>query len=137
MAPSAESQPATSDPAAIPAARTASGTLAKLTENPLLTILGTATVGLLLLMLARTENRIDRLEDRMDAGFAAVDARFEKMDDRLDEMDDRLDEMDRKLTAQINQLDRKLTALLAALNVTDEIEAALDGQLLEPAAAPP
>ena len=137
MSPSADSQPAMADPATTPAARAASGAWSKLTENPLLTILGTATVGLLLLMLARTESRIDRLEDRMEAGFAAVDARFEKVDAEFDALGRKLTARIDELDAKIDALDRKLTALIAALNATEEIEATLDGRLLEPAAAGP
>ena len=61
-------------------------------------------------------DRISRLEDRMDAGFAAVDARFDAQD------------------AKIDEINLKLTALIAALNATDEIRAALEGQLLDSSA---
>ena len=87
-----------------------------LTSNPLLTILGTATVGLLIFTLTRTENRISRLEDTMEAGFAAQDAKIDALD------------------AKIDEINLKLTALIAALNATDEIQAALEGRLLEPGA---
>ena len=40
-------------------------------------------------------------------------------------------ELDLRLSNQIAELDRKLTALVAALNATDEIEAALEGRLLD------
>lgn len=86
-----------------------------------MTILGTATVGLLIFTLTRTENRISRIEDKMDAGFAAVNARFVAQDAKIDALDDKVDE-----------ISLKLTALIAALNATDEIQAALEGRLLEP-----
>ena len=114
MAPADEYQPETTGPAAAPAAPAAPGLWSKLTDNPLLTILGTAAVGLLIFTLTRTDNRIDRLEDRMDAGFAAVDARFDAQD------------------AKIDEINLKLTALIAALNATDEVDAALEGRLLDP-----
>ena len=57
---------------------------AKLTDNSLLTVLGTAAVALLVLTLTRTDNRISRLEDKMDAGFAAVDAKFAAQDAKID-----------------------------------------------------
>ena len=88
---------------------------AKLTDNPLLTVLGTAAVALLVLTLTRTDNRISRLEDKMDAGFAAVDAKFAAQDAKIDDMS------------------MKLTALIAALNATEEVGAALEGRLLDSA----
>lgn len=125
MAPAADSQPDPTTPAPAPAVRAAPGLWSKLTDNPLLTILGTAiaglltilgtvAVGLLIFTLTRTENRISRLEDKLDAGFAAVDARFTAQD------------------AKIDEINLKLTALIAALNATDEIEAALEGRLIAP-----
>ena len=121
MAPAADPQPETTSPVAAPAAPTGRSRWAQLTDNPLMTILGTAAVGLLIFTLTRTENRISRLEDRMDAGFAAVDARFAAVDARFDALEDKVDE-----------INLKLTALIAALNATDEIQAALEGRLLEP-----
>ena len=121
MAPADEYQPETTGPAAAPAAPAAPGLWSKLTDNPLLTILGTAAVGLLIFTLTRTDNRIDRLEDRMDAGFAAVDARFDAQDARFDAQD-----------AKIDEINLRLTALIAALNATDEVDAALEGRLLDP-----
>ena len=97
------------------------------TSNPLLTILGTATVGLLIFTLTRTENRISRLEDTMEAGFAAQDAKIDEVEQRLTANIDALD-------AKIDEINLKLTALIAALNATDEIQAALEGRLLEPGA---
>ena len=55
----------------------------------------------------RLSARMDRLEDKMDAGFAAQGA-------------------------AIAENDRKLTALVAMLNVTAEVDAALEGRLLIP-----
>ena len=131
MASDADSQPGPTVPASTTAVRTAPGLWSKLTDNPLLTILGTAAVGLLTILgtaavglliftLTRTENRISRLEDKVDAGFAAVDARFAAQDAKIDALDAKIDEMN-----------LKLTALIAALNATDEVEAALEGTLLD------
>ena len=147
MAPAADSQPDPTVPAPAPAVRAAPGLWSKLTDNPvltivgtaiagLLTILGTVAVGLLIFTLNGIDNRLSRLEDNVDAGFAAVDARFADQDAKIAELDLKLSaqiaELDLKLSAQIAELDRKLTALIAALNVTDEIEAALEGRLLDP-----
>ena len=132
MAPAADSQPGTTSSAPAPAASTRTSLWAKLTGNPLLTILGTATVGLLIFTLTRTENRISRLEDRMDAGFAAIDARFADQDAKINEVEQNLTVKIDALDAKIDEINLKLTALIAALNATDEIQAALDGRLLEP-----
>ena len=53
--------------------------------------------------------RIDSLEAKVDAGFAAQGT-------------------------QIAELDRKLTALIAHLNATESVEAALEHRLLTPGA---
>ena len=57
------------------------------------------------------------LEDKVDAGFARIDERFAQQDEKLDE------------------INLKLTALITALNATAEVEAALEGRLLDPNAA--
>ena len=121
MAHAADSQPETTGPVAASEAPAAPGRWAKFTDNPLLAILGTATVGLLIFTLTRTDDHISRLDDKVDAGFAAVDARFAAQDVKIDALD-----------AKIDALDLKLTALIAALNATHEIEAALEGRFLDP-----
>ena len=127
MAPTADPQPSSPAPT-VPA--TAPATVprkwAKLTDNPLLTVLGTAAVALLLLTLTRTDNRISRLEDKMDAGFAAVNAKFAAQDAKIDA---RFAAQD----AKIDDISMKLTALIAALNATEEVGAALEGRLLDSA----
>ena len=95
-------------------------------ENPLATFLGLVVVALLVAMLTTTNVRINRvedsvssLEDKVDAGFAAVDAKFAAQDAKFDALDAKFDEMN-----------LKLTALIAALNATDEVDAAVEGRLL-------
>jgi outer membrane murein-binding lipoprotein Lpp len=83
------------------------------------TVLAAAVVALLVFSLTSNRSRIDRLEDTVNAGFAAQDARFSELDSRIDE------------------LDVKLTALIAALNKSAEVDAAIGGRLLDPAAASP
>ncbi len=53
--------------------------------------------------------RIDELAVEMDAKFAAMDAKFDELDQKVD------------------NLALQLTALIAALNKTDEVDAALAG----------
>ena len=140
MAPTADPQPspaAPTGPVAAPAGSSPSK-WSKLTENPLLTVLGTLAVALLILNLNRIDNRISRLEDRMDAGFAAIDDRFAAIDARFAAQDAKFAAQDAKidkLDAKIDELDRKLTAHIAALNATHEVEAALEGRLLSPDSA--
>ena len=87
--------------------------------STILSILGAAFVAVLSFALVSTNSRITRLEDKMDAGFARVDARFAAQDDKIDGLGDKID-----------MIDLKLTALIAALNKTNEVGAALDGRLL-------
>ena len=68
--------------------------------------------------ISRLEDRVSLLEDRVHAGFAKVDERFAQQDAKLDE------------------INLKLTALIAAINATAEVEAALDGRLLDPYTTP-
>ena len=108
--------PRTSDykGAAVPAGHTAAQggamvgrrALKQLGENPLLAVFGAALVALLIFSLNSTNDRITRLEDRMDARFTALE--------------EDVSEIDLKLT----DLDRKLTAVIAALNMTEEVTAA-------------
>ena len=98
--------------------------------NTILSILGAAFVAVLSFALVSSNSRITRLEDRMDAGFARVDARFAAQDKKVTELfaaqDDKIDGLGDK----IDMIDLKLTALIAALNKTNEVGAALDGRLL-------
>ena len=87
--------------------------LKQLGDNPLGALFGAAIVALLIFTLNSTNDRITRLEGRMDARFAQVDARLAALEEDV---------------AEIN---RKLTAIIAALNMTDEVTAALDGRLID------
>ena len=93
----------------------------KYLEHPLQAFLVTVVVFLFGFVLTQTNDRISRLEDKVDAGFARIDERFTKVDERFAQQDEKLDE-----------INLKLTALIAALNATAEVEAALDGRLLDP-----
>ncbi|MYC42936.1 MAG: hypothetical protein F4X52_10355 [Acidimicrobiaceae bacterium] len=131
-----------------------------LPESPLPAILGAMVVLLLGFALTQTNDRISRLEDRVDAGFTRVDAGFARVDEqfarvdeqfvrvdgqfarvdeqfaRVDEQFARVDERLVALDAKLDELDRKLTALIAGINATEEVEAALEGRLLNPEAPP-
>lgn len=131
MDPNTETDPADpppdSPPEALPPGLASAPTVAarptlrgQITENPLASFLGAMVVALLISMLATTNIRINRLEDRVDAGFAAQDAKFDKIDAKFDELDAKFDEMN-----------LKLTALIAKLNATDDVDAALEGRLID------
>ncbi len=106
---------------------------AQVAENPLASFLSAVVVALLVSMLATTNIRINRVEDKVDAGFAAQDAKF---DAKFDELDAKFDELD----AKFDEMNLKLTALIAKLNATDEVDAAMEGRLIDrgdnPAAGP-
>ena len=83
-------------------------------------------------VLTQTNDRISRLEDKVDAGFAQQDAKF---DERFARQDAKFDERFARQDEKLDEINLKLTALIAALNATAEVEAALDGRLLDPNAA--
>ena len=92
--------------------------LQQLGENPLQALFGAALVALLIFNLNSTNDRITRLEERMDARFAALEEDIAALEEDM---------------AEINL---KLTAIIAALNMTEEVTAALEGRLIAPTPAP-
>ena len=119
----------------------------KYLENPLQAFLATVVVLLFGFVLTQTNDRItqtndriSRLEDKVDAGFAQQDAKFDerfaqqdaKFDERFARQDEKLDERFARQDEKLDEINLKLTALIAALNATAEVEAALDGRLLDP-----
>ena len=87
----------------------------QIAENPLASFFGTLLVVLLGFNLTVTHDRINRLEDKMDAGFAEVAA----------EVGARFN----SLESDVAEINLKLTALIAHLNATDAVDAALEGRL--------
>ena len=90
----------------------------QIAENPLASLLGALIVVLLGFNLTFTHDRINRLEDTVDARFAQIDARFAQVDARF-----------ASLESGVAEINLKLTALIAALNATDAVDAALEGRL--------
>ena len=72
----------------------------------------------------RLSAKIDGLDTRLSAKIDGLDTRLSA---KIDGLDDRIDGLDDKL----HRIDLKLTALIAALNKTGEVEAALEGRLLD------
>lgn len=108
----------------------------QIAANPLLSLFGAVLTGILGFMgavvialladsLATTNDRFAAIDDR----FAAVDARFVRLEDRVDAGFAAQD-------AKIDEINLKLTALIAALNMAPEVDAALQGTLLDPGTAP-
>ena len=100
-------------------------------------ILTAGFVSVMIFAFTGLENRITSLEDRtanleirMTALENRVDARFAAQDAKIDALDTKIDAID----AKIDEINLKLTALIAALNMTEETDAAVAGELI---ASPP
>lgn len=121
----------------------------QIAENPLLslflgltlavlTFLGTLAVALLLYVLNDINDGFDSLGERIDSVAVSLGERIDRVETSLsDRMDGLEDDMGAGFATQgaaIAENDRKLTALVAVLNATDEVSAALDGRLLGPTA---
>jgi len=133
MAHSPDSEPAPT-PRAGAAARAGAGagTLAagrtrlrdQIAANPLLSLFGAVLAGILGFMgtvvIALLAYTLATTNDR----FAEVNDRFARLEAKIDAQD-----------AKIDEINLKLTALIAALNMAPEVGAALQGTLLDPAAA--
>lgn len=114
----------------------------QIAENPLLSLfgavivavlgfLGAVTVALLAYTLTTTQSQFAGIQGQ----FARVQDQFAEVHDRIDRLEDKIDEGFATQGAMIEQINLKLTALIAALNMTTEIDAALEGRLLSPAPA--
>ena len=105
-------------------------------DNPLLTLCGGMIIALLISTLASSNLRIGDINGRLDdmnIRIGDINGRIDDMNIRLDDMNDRITRLEAKIDAQddkIHQIDLKLTALIAALNKTDEVEAALSGTII-------
>ena len=136
-------------PAELPAAATATtaATTARprirdqIAQNPIASFLGTVIIVMLGFTLTTSYDRITRLEDKIDTRFAQVDARFaaqdEKIDARFDSQDEKIDARFDSLESDVAEINLKLTALIAALNATDTVDAALEGRLVGAGTADP
>ena len=124
------------DPSAANEAAAGARLRAVLGDNPLQTALATVAVALLVFVLTDNRSRVDRVED-------TVNARIDRLEDTMNtsfaEQDAKIDELDMRLTAKIDEINLKLTALIAALNKTGDVDAAIEGRLLdsEPPAGDP
>ena len=97
----------------------------QIAENPLASLLGAVIIVMLGFTLTtsydrfvRLDDRITRLDDRITRLEDKIDARFEQVDARFD-----------SLESDVAEINLKLTALIAALNATGAVDAALEGRL--------
>ena len=107
----------------------------QIAENPLLslflgltlavlTFLGTLTVALLLFTLNDINDGVDSLGERIDRVEVSLG-------ERIDRLEARVDAGFAAQGAHIVETDRKLIALIAHLNATEAVDAALEGKLLD------
>ena len=118
MAHTPDPQPPQHTPAAAAATAARPRIRDQIAENPLASLLGAVIVVLLGFNLTITHDRINRLENTVDARFAQIDARFAQVDARFD-----------SLESDVAEINLKLTALIAHLNATEAVDAALEGRL--------
>lgn len=108
---------------AAPAARTAAGigrrAWEQFADSPLQALFGTAIVALLIFNFTTLNARIDD-----------TNARIDDTNDRITRLEETIDARFAALEEDVAEINLKLTALIAALNRTGEVEAALEGRLL-------
>ena len=126
MARTPESPPA---PAATPDAAAAGRTRIRdqVAENPLMALFGTVFVALLMFNFTTTHSRISDTNDRI----TRLEERLIRFEERLTRFEESVDAKFAAQDAKIDEINLKLTALIAALNATAEVDAALEGRLLE------
>ena len=90
----------------------------------MLTFLGTLTVALLLFTLNDINDGVDSLGERIDRVEVSLG-------ERIDRLEARVDAGFAAQGAHIVETDRKLIALIAHLNATEAVDAALEGKLLD------
>ena len=93
-----------------------------------LIIMGATLTGLLIHQFGSTDDRLAAIDGR----FAAIDGRFARLETNIDARFAAQDAKIAALDAKIAEMSLKLTALIAALNKTDEVDAALAGDTAPP-----
>ena len=88
-------------------------------------LLGAALVAVIIFAFTTLDNRTTSLENRLTAFESRVDARFAQIDATFAAQDAKIEALD----AKIDEINVKLTALIAALNKTEEVDAALAGEI--------
>ena len=73
--------------------------------------------------ITATNDRITATNDRITALEHNMNDRFAQQNKKIDDLEDKIDDLEDK----INEINLKLTALIAALDKTDEVAAAVSG----------
>ena len=99
----------------------------KITENLLPVVLSGAMVAMIGFVLTTTNIRISDTNDKIDNLEVRMNDKIDnlevRMNDKIDNLESKVDNLDDK----VDEINLKLTALIAALNKTDDVEAALTG----------
>ena len=120
----------------------------QIAENPLTSFFGAVIIVMVGFTLTASYDRITRFEDKIDTRFAQVDARFDSQDEEIDArfaaQDERIDARFAQVSARFDSLESdvgeinlKLTALIAVLNATGPVDAAIEGRLAGASTAGP
>ena len=96
-------------------------------DNPLQAVFGTAIVALLIFNYTTLNFRINDIHARIDE----TNARIDETNARITRLEETIDARFAALEEDVAEINLKLTALIAALNRTEEVEAALEGRLLD------
>ncbi|MCY4664876.1 MAG: hypothetical protein OXC00_09430 [Acidimicrobiaceae bacterium] len=117
---SAVDAPARTAPSARAAAGIGRRAWEQFADNPLTALFGTAIVALLIFNFTTLNARIDDTNARIDDTNARITRLEERMETRFAALEE-----------DVAEINLKLTALIAALNRTDEVDAALEGRLID------
>ena len=119
--------------ASVPATAARPSSWAKLAENPLQTLLATAVVALLIFNLTSTNASIADTNDRITRLGDGVT----RLGDRVTRLEERMEARFAAQDAKIDEINLKLTALIAALNMTKQVDAAMAGTVIAAGVPPP
>ena len=89
----------------------------QIAENPLLTLFGTIMVLFGTVVVALLIFSFGTINARIDDTNNSINARIDRLEDRFASLEQR-----------VIEIDLKLTALIAALNATETVDAALEGR---------
>ncbi len=120
--PAAESQPGE---AAAPSSRTGAINWAAVNNGLLPAVLSAGLVALMIIAFTSLDSRITGLENRITSLENRIDARFNDQYAKIEALDAKIEALD----AKVDEINLKLTALIAALNKTSEVDAALAGEV--------
>ncbi len=131
--------------------------LQRLAENPLQSLFGAAIIALLTFTLTSTHARFGDINERfrdINERFDDVNERFTEVNRRIDATNERITRLEEKtdarfdaleakmdarfeaLEASVAEINLKLTALIAALNMSAQVDAAQEGRIINPEQAP-